>query len=420
MDDQLSADLASLRIARDEPPPPKRLWRWVIALAALGAVGVGVKTLGVPYAEAKLFKTEVSLTEIGLVSPAQATVDLTATGYVVPQVVGKVGAKVTGRIAKVNVHEGDTVTAGQILFEMDPADQKSAVASAQARAAAARARAVSARAKAQVARANVLETKQQYDRERRLSDTGAVNPATADDLAARVQALQDQVKASDEDATAASAEADASQAEVNALRVNLGNMTIPAPIDGTATTKPAQVGDVVTPSMSLVDLADFSSLLVEVDVPEGRLGMIKKGSPCEVVLDAYPDKRQRGEVVEMSPRLDRAKATGVAKVRFVDGIDGVLPEMAARVSFLAKALDPTEMNAPPKKILPQGVAVDRAGAKVVFVMDGDKVRMRSVTLGPPFAGGFELVDGPAPGTKVVKDPPATLADGQSVKEKGGE
>jgi multidrug efflux pump subunit AcrA (membrane-fusion protein) len=125
-------------------------------------------------------------------------------------------------------------------------------------------------------------------------------------------------------------------------------------------------------------------------------------------------------VVEFAPRLDRAKATGVAKVRFVDGIDGILPEMAARVSFLAKALDPSEMKAPPKKIIPQGVAIDRAGSKVVFTMDGEKVRMVNVTLGPPFAGGFELVDGPAPGTKVVKDPPATLADGQSVKEKGGE
>jgi hypothetical protein len=56
---------------------------------------------------------------------------------------------------------------------------------------------------------------------------------------------------------------------------------------------------------------------------------------------------------------------------------------------------------------------------VAFVLDGDRVRMVALTLGPPFAGGFELKEGPAPGTHVVKDPPATLADGQSVKESGG-
>jgi hypothetical protein len=109
----------------------------------------------------------------------------------------------------------------------------------------------------------------------------------------------------------------------------------------------------------------------------------------------------------------------VAKVKFVDGLGGVLPEMAARVSFLARALDPSEMKAPPRKIIPKSAVVDRAGGKVAFVLDGDHVRMVTLSLGPEFAGGFELQGGPAAGTHVVKDPPATLADGQSIKEGGG-
>jgi RND family efflux transporter MFP subunit len=386
-------------------------------VAAAGAVGLGSWAL--PYAKARVFKTEVATTEIGLVSPAQATVDLTATGYVVPQIVAKVGAKVTGRVVKVNVREGGVVHAGDVIFELDPSDQKSAVAAAAARVAAARAKAAVSRAKADVARANVAETKQQYDRNKRLAERGAVNVATADDLAAHLQSLTNEVKAADGEATAADADAIALQAEMTSLTTNLANMTIAAPMSGTAVTKPAEVGDVVSALTTLVELVDFDSLRVEVNVPESRLGMIKHGSPCEVVLDAYPDKRQRGEVTDLSPRLDRAKATGVVKVRFVDGLDGVLPEMAARVSFLARQLDPSEMKAPPKKIIPSNAVVDRAGAKVAFVLDGDRVRMVALTLGPPFAGGFELKEGPAPGTHVVKDPPATLADGQSVKESGG-
>ena len=41
-------------------------------------------------------------------------------------------------------------------------------------------------------------------------------------------------------------------------------------------------------------IADFSSIVVETDVPEGRLHLVTKGRPCEIVLDAYPDRRWRG------------------------------------------------------------------------------------------------------------------------------
>jgi HlyD family secretion protein len=403
--DPLSADLASLRIARDEPPPSRKVGGLVTAAVLVigGAVAVA---LAMPYAKARVFKTEIATTEIGLVSPAQATVDLSATGYVVPQVVAKVGAKVTGRVVKVSIHEGSVVKAGDILFELDPSDQKSAVAASAARVQAARTKAAVAHSRAEVARANVTETRIQLDRNKKLAERGAANTATVDDLAAHLASLESQVRAAEGDAVAAEADARVSEAEMSTQSTNLTNMTIPAPMNGTAATKPAEVGDVVTPSGTLVEL-------------ESKLGMIKVGSPCEIVLDAYPDKRQRGEVTELSPRLDRAKATGVVKVKFVDGLGGVLPEMAARVSFLARALDPSEMKAPPKKIIPKSAVTDRAGGKVAFVLDGDHVRMVTLSLGPEFAGGFELQGGPAAGTHVVKDPPATLADGQSIKEGGG-
>lgn len=421
--DRLSADLASLRIARDGTSVAKAkksnaggVLVTVLAIAALAGVGV----VGKSYVEAKVFKPEVALTEVSLVSPAQASVDLTATGYVVPQIVAKVGAKTEGRITKVRAREGDTVKLGEILFELDPSDQKSAILSAQARVAAARARAASARARAQAARANVVEQKQQLDRHKKLAASGAEPASEAEDSEARVKALDEQARAADVEASAADAEIAAAQAEVAALNVGLGNLTIAAPIDGTAMTKPVEVGDVVTPGMELIELADFNSLLVEVDVPEARLGQAKKGGPCEVVLDSSPDKRRRGEVVDVSPRLNRAKASGTVKVKILDASDDIRPEMAARVSFLQKALDAAQMKEPPKKIVPSDAIVDRAGAKVVFVYEDGKVRMQPVTLGAPSNGGFEVKDGPAPGTRLVKAPSSDLADGQAVKEKGNE
>src|SRR5687768_8733605 len=105
MSDQLSSDLASLRIQRDAPPERgKTLTYVVVSLLVIGGAGVAY-AIGVPYFEAKVFRPEVSASEIVVVSPAEGAVELTATGYVVAEKVSKVGAKVPGRIAAIHVKE---------------------------------------------------------------------------------------------------------------------------------------------------------------------------------------------------------------------------------------------------------------------------------------------------------------------------
>lgn len=410
MNDRLASDLASLRIDRGRPPSSgaahRRSLRWAVWIAAVAAGAAVAWHFGVPALEARVFKTSVALTEIALLSPAQAQVELTSTGYVVPQVQVDVSSKLVGRVDRVTVKEGATVTAGEVLFELDASDQRVAVASAQARVAAARARAATARAQ-------LAEIVLQRDREQKLAATGAIATATADDLAARARSLDEQVHAADADVTA-------SQAEVVALSTNLANTTIHSPIAGTVITKPLQPGDVVTPGTPMVRIADFSSIVVETDVAEARLHLVRVGGPCEIVLDAYPDRRWRGEVVEINPELNRAKASATVKVRFVDRDDTVLPEMAARVSLLDAPLDPAKLREPPKKIVPAAAVADRSGAKVVFVVDSGRVRMVPVRLGPPFGGGFEMLDGPDPGTKVVSEPPEALGDGQAISERNPE
>ena len=405
MSDHLSSDLASLRINRDESPP-NRWGKIVFILVLLGCVAAAGYFLLLPYLEGKVFKTEVGVTEIALVSPAQAQVKLTSTGYVVPLTSAKIGAKEMGRIAKVNVKQGDKVKAGDVLVELDDVDRKSLLATARSRVAAAKAR-------AQTARANLAEVRQQVTREEKLVKEGVSPKATLDDLVARAHALEEQVKAAD-------AEARAAQAEADAAEVGVGNMSITAPFDGTVLTKPLEVGDVVGPTggvQPLLELADMSSLVVETDVPEQRLNLVAKGQPTEVVLDAYPSKRHRGRVKEISPMVNRAKATALVRVEFVDGTEDILADMAARVSFLSAELDESSMKEPPKLVVPGNAVTDRDGAKVVFVLEGDKVRMTPVTLGEAFGTGFVLSKGPGAGTKLVKDPPANLTDGQKIKEK---
>jgi multidrug efflux pump subunit AcrA (membrane-fusion protein) len=166
-----------------------------------------------------------------------------------------------------------------------------------------------------------------------------------------------------------------------------------------------------------LELADFTSLLVEADVSEGRLAVVKAGGPCEIVLDAIPSERFQGEVVEVGPRLNRSKATATVKVRFKAPPAELRPEMSARVSFLQKPLDEAQLKETAKNVVPAAAVVERAGGKAVYVLDAGKVKLVPVTLGEALGSGFVLKEGPAPGTRVVKDPPRDLADGQSVKEK---
>ncbi|MDB4974604.1 MAG: family efflux transporter subunit [Myxococcaceae bacterium] len=402
--DDLSSDLASLKI--DRSPQSRgssalpRVLGSLVALALLAGAGVWIY----PRIEAQFFKTEVKTSIIADVSPSQAVTSLTATGYVIAERRSKVGANISGRIAKVSVREGAHVAEGDLLVELDAADQQSNVAGAQARVLAADAKVLSARA-------SLRELQVQLERQKTLLTQNAAARSSVDDLEARIATAQAAIEA-------AIAESRASAAQVQIAKVTLGRMTVRAPIDGTVLDKPREVGETVDPQASLLELADLASLVVEVDVPESRLSLVKLGAPCEISLDAFAGKRFRGKVRELGKRVNRSKATLSVKVEFTDDNTGVLPDMSARVSFLTEALDQATLAAQSKLVVPTAAVVARSGQQGVFVVSDAVARFEPVTLGPKSGDdGFELVQGPASGTRVVMNPDPTLSNGQRVKER---
>lgn len=405
----LAEELKSLRI--DRAPEKRGVPRWllpaVVVLALAGLALIAWKALG-----SRLFAPEVDTATVALITPAQGAQLLVATGYVVPQRKANISPRIGGRVAKIFVEDGTVVKAGQVIAVLEDADYRAQLAQAQADLRAAQAR-------EKRAEVDLQDAQRQYDREQMVQSKGVSTPAALDAASARLGGAE---------AGRAAAEADvgAARARVDVARVNLENCYVRAPFSGRITQKLTDIGEIVFGFTSagnagnggIASLADFETLQVEADVSESQVAKLTIGTPAEIALDAFPDRRYRGKVAEVRPRVDRAKATVTVKVAFVDEAKDVLPDMGAKVTFLTRPLDEAAQKAPPTPAVAPDAVVDRGETKAVFVVQANEtVKSVPVVTGAPVGNLLRLREGPPPGTRVVRSPPPGLKDGMRVKEK---
>ena len=402
MPDATAPDIGKLKIDRGLAPirtSRRRKWLW------LGSVALVVIAGGAWYA-AQPHPVEVATTAVVTSYPSQQFVQLNATGYVVAQRKAAIASKATGRLEWLSVAEGSTVKAGEVIARLDNRD---VVAQAQSAQAAVRA----ARASLESAKAEERDASSQLKRNQDLVVQGFVSQASLDSVKMRAERAV---------AGVANAQAAISVAEANAqnAQVAVDYTLIRAPFDGVIVSKAANVGDMVTPFSSAVDskgavvnMVDMSTLEVEADVSEGSLAKVRVGQPCEITLDALPDARFRGHVSRMVPTVDRAKATVVTKVRF-DAIDPrILPDMSAKVSFLAREVT-AEQQKPLLAVNPDALAA-RGGATVLFVVRDGKVAQVPVQRGAALGDVVAIEGAVKPGEKAVLKPAAELKALMPVK-----
>ncbi|MDE3057220.1 MAG: efflux RND transporter periplasmic adaptor subunit [Bacteroidota bacterium] len=402
------SDLSSLRIHRGEPgiSPKKALPRKKILLLSLAAVAacavIAFLLLGGGVSSAETVET----TEVSLASASQANAVLTASGYVVAQRKASVASKGTGRLEFLAVEEGDHVNKGSIIGRLESSDVEAVLGQAKAALEVARAGVAQAQAEYDDAQSN-------YERQKSLFTQKLISQADYDATNARYQKAI---------AGLVSAKASVAQAEagVKAAEVNVENTYIRAPFDGVVLTKDANVGEVITPfgaasgsRGAVVTMADMSSLQVEADVSESYIEKIHTGQPCEITLDAVPDKQYKGVVHKIVPTADRAKATVLTKVEFLNRDERVLPEMSAKVLFLNK--DAKQSDDALKISAPASAITTRGGKKVVFVLHGETVSMVPVTLGTLLGSSVEVKEGLSVGERVVLHPSEKLTNGSRVE-----
>lgn len=397
----LKQNLEALRLRDADLRRPRR--RWPLVAGALAIVGLA----GFLYARATA-AIEVEVVRASVRQPAEAGRGrpiLTASGYVVARRKAVVSAKIQGRLAELRVEEGSRVTEGEVIARLESRD----VAASREQAAA---NVKVATANLEQAQAELREAEQNLARSRDLASKNFISASALDGAVARF----DKARAGVRSAEAAVAVA---RANLKAAEVAFDQTLIRAPFDGVVLTKNANVGDNITPFSNALDtkgavvtMADMDTLEVEADVAESSLARIKVGQPCEILLDAVPDHRFPGVVHRIVPTVDRAKATVLVKVKFLERDERVLPDMSAKVAFLEREVPAADRS--PVTAVPRAALVQRDGAAAVFVLrDGRAVRT-AVTTGRAI-GDLVQVTGVTAGEKVVLRPSERLDDGARVK-----
>ena len=432
-------DLSKLKIDRSQKasvtPPHRRARRWPwLVLIVVAAIGGYAATGGkLDIVSLLTPKPKVEVGTVTTAYPSQALTLFNATGYVVPQTKADVASKATGRLMELDVEEGSRVKKGQIIGRLENQDMVAAMQRAEANVHAAQAAVKQAQAHQNVDRARVAEMQAELkDAERALGRAKSmvgkqyVTEETYDSAIARhdkalatLASAEATVSADAAAIATAQAQVAASEAAYHEAEVAVEYTFIRAPFDGVILSKHADIGDVVAPFAStnqskgaVVSMADLSTMQVEADVSESNLTKVKEGQPCVIELDALPDERLRGAVHMMVPTVDRAKATVMVKVRFIDKDPRILPDMSARVAFLSRPLE--ELDQKPRTVVPPAAIVTRNGRPTVYRVDDDRVSEVAIETGETLGDMTVVRSGLRPGEKVVLNPPEKLRDGLRV------
>jgi HlyD family secretion protein len=227
---------------------------------------------------------------------------VTASGQIQPHNKVDLASDITGRITRLAVKEGDLVTKGQFLLEIDPSQYRAAAERAQAAVA-------SSRSQAATARPSLLQARRNYDR---LLALKKENPTlVSDEQVEQLKTQMDVAEAQLEAATNGIAQAQASLRDAQSL---LAKTTIYAPMSGRVTRlnveegETAIMGTLNKDAATLLTISDMSVLETKVKVDETDVSRISIGDSTVVQIDAFPDTTFVGRVSEISNSSIKAQA----------------------------------------------------------------------------------------------------------------
>src|SRR5690348_6722352 len=367
---------------------------------------------------------------------------VTASGNVTPHTKVDLSSDITGKIVRLAVKEGDIVTKGQFLLQIDPQEAEANVQRAEAALSA-------AKASAAQAKANLIQAQKSYDRSMEIKKANA--QLISDE---QIEQLRTTVDVDQAILEAQNHLVDQNSAELAQVRSALGKTTIYAPMAGRVTRlnveggETAIMGTLNKDAATLLTISDMSVLETKVKVDETDVARIQVGDSAVVQIDAFPDTTFRGRVTEISnSSVKSSTATQASGDQAVDyevtiRLLDVPPETRPDFSATAKIVTDSRRNVLSIPIIALTVRenetmqsgdtavglgkpkpkkeVGKKDVEGVFVVGSDnKVTFRPVKRGITGEKHFEVLTGLKEGERIVAGTYQAireLKDGALVKE----
>jgi HlyD family secretion protein len=276
----------------------------VLALAAGGGIAYSMN-------KKRNASTEVRMEQVSRRDLVSA---VTASGKIEPRTSVDVSADITGRIIRIAVEEGDRVTKGQFLLQIDPAQYQAAVSQAQAVVS-------STQATLLQTRANRDQAEREWKRADELTKLGRnlIAPAVAEQARTTLEVAETTYRAT-------RAQLDQSRASLQEAKDNLAKTRLVSPISGRVVRLAVEEGEVAVPGTFsretglLLTIADLSVILAKVQVDETDVVRLSHKDSVEVTIDAYPDSTFVGRVtrVSQSAKLTSTETASGSNDRAVD------------------------------------------------------------------------------------------------------
>ncbi|MCM5557672.1 efflux RND transporter periplasmic adaptor subunit [Pleomorphomonas sp. JP5] len=248
--------------------------------------------------------------------------EVTGSGYLIAPRSTTVFAKYEGRITQVAVEIGDRVAAGQPLVVLEDAGARFSLDEAKIDQASARLALEARRITADQARATLAR------KEALASVLSRQDVEDARTTSARA----------DNDVARAERDVDKATLAVAIARERIDALTVRAPIAGVVTRLAAHIGNTVlarTDStlerLSLATIVDTDSMVIEADVAEASMALLRPGLQGEAVLDGFPDRPFAVEVTRVFPTVSTEKGTVGLRLRPKAPPKDMRPGMAARI-----------------------------------------------------------------------------------------
>lgn len=365
------------------------------------------------------------------VSRRDLVASVTASGQVEPRTKVDMSADISGRIIDLPVKEGQNVSKGQLLVQIDPSTYQAAVERSKAALAAAQAQALQAAANADQAQHN-------YDRSAEIKKSNA--QLVSDEQLEQLRTALEVARAT---AQAARDQIDQAAAALRDDESALDKTTIRAPMAGKITRLPVEQGETAIQgtlnkdAATLLTISDMSVLETKVKVDEADVAHIQVGDTALIQLDAFPDTVFRGRVTKIANSALKSPSAGGDNGNNGPSTDQAVdyqvtiqllnppPDTRPDFSATAKIITDTRTNVPSIPIIALTVRdnqpvstgdsavtigrtttptkqVGKKDVEGVFVVGPDnKVTFRPVKVGIAGDTYFEVLSGLRPGERIV-------------------